>query len=58
MAFFKRYFSCIEDIDATVGESLELQIAGSESFSEAISKFGNERNSGSEEELIDSCGVF
>ena len=58
MAFSKRYFSYIEVIDAMVQESLELEIASSESFSEAISEFGNERDSGNEEELIDSRGVF
>ena len=58
MAFSKRYFSYIEVIDAMVEESLELQIASSEGFSEAISEFGNERDSGNEEELIDSRGVF
>ena len=58
--FFKRYFYCIEDIDAW-WENLELQIAGSESFSEATrnkNENGNERGSGNEEELIDSCDVF
>ena len=58
MVFSKGYFSCIEVIDAMVEESLELQIASSESFSEAISELGNERDSGNEEELIDSRGVF
>ena len=33
-------------------------VASSESFSEAISELGNERDSGNEEELIDSRGVF
>ena len=58
------FFSYKEGIATLVGVSVELQIVGSESISEAtkyakyVSEFGNEKDSDDEEDLINSRDVF
>ena len=59
---FFGYFHYTEDIDAMMmGGSVQLQIVGSECFSEATKnerEFRNGRDKDNEEELIDSLDVF